>query len=302
MSMRRFAGAMLAPDMALDQGLLLLEEVEYVEAQVVKAVWPTLQARRFMPVTRLPNAGYMWAKHYTETDMGPATITQYGDAEAEDVTIYEEDRLLIPIIEKDFFINWRHLLASRNFGEPLDTMYAENAGRQVAEAEDQLLLTGETPLFPALGLEELSTATGRLTQASAGNWPANAFTDIKNSLSQIQSAGFRMPFVMIAPVALVKCLYDQITNTLGTYYTFVLDNYVSAIYEDDLLFSSVDGSDSVLIVKSDPMNFDIVQAMPPTVGWYERKKGNMHGWIREAVVGRIKRPTSIVEITGVNCA
>jgi uncharacterized linocin/CFP29 family protein len=109
-----------------------------------------------------------------------------------------------------------------------------------------------------------------------------------------------MPFVLIGPVAEIKKLDGQLTNTEMTYRSFLLKNgLVSSIIESTNVYASDCGQDSVLLVQPSAMNFDLVQAMQPRVGWWEYKDGNMYGYVRECVVPRIKRPTSIVEITGV---
>ena len=92
-----------------DEGILTMEEVQFVEQQIVQAIRPVLQARKIMPITKYPNAGYFFAKWYEETDMGRASVTMYGDTQSGDTPIYEDKDVKIPIVSKDFKIRWRDI-------------------------------------------------------------------------------------------------------------------------------------------------------------------------------------------------
>ena len=52
----------------------------------------------------------------------------------------------VPMIHKEFAIDIRNLEASRRFGDGLDVSGAEEAGRVVAEAYDDLVLNGNTTI------------------------------------------------------------------------------------------------------------------------------------------------------------
>ncbi len=159
----------------MDTGRLTLEEVEYIDNRVVETVRPLLVGRRLFPVYTLPNAGFLTVKSYRRTDMSAAKISLYGQPGNKDRTEKTAFTITVPVIEKEFEINWRDIEAARGQNISIDVQEAENAARQVAEDEDLLLITGEHTGFKALGVEGLATATGRNT-ASGGDWSANAFT------------------------------------------------------------------------------------------------------------------------------
>lgn len=77
------------------------------------------------------------------TDMEPATVSLDGLAETEgDRQEFELNSLPLPITHKDFYINLRTLMASRERGESLDTTQIRTAGRLIAETVESMLFNG----------------------------------------------------------------------------------------------------------------------------------------------------------------
>jgi uncharacterized linocin/CFP29 family protein len=66
----------------------------------------------------------------------------------------------------------------------LDTANAESAALVVAQKKDRLILNGEISGESMLGIEGLTTATRRQTQASGGSWATapNALDDVRISV------------------------------------------------------------------------------------------------------------------------
>ena len=285
----------------LEQGTLTLEEYRYVEAKIVETIKPRLIGRRLFAPTKLSDAGWMNYKYYKETDMSQAMISMWGETESKDKVVLDPENLDIPIIHKDFWLHWREVLAGRHRGEGLDVTNARNAARQVAEEEDKLLMSGQYTGWSAMGIEGLCNATGRLAQASAGAWPANAIADINAARAQLQAQGFvDVDMVMVGPVAEIKKLDGQVANTAFTYRKFLLQNeLVSAVYESTSVFAANGDEDSVLLVVPGIENFTVVIAQDVKTWLWQGKSMNYHGKVYEALVPVIKRPTSICEITNV---
>lgn len=287
-----------------DQGILTREEMEWVDTQIVETIKPVTIGRQLFKVVRAANdGGVMFAKTYTEVDMSDASITLHGAAQADDIVLKTYSELPIPVIQKNFKIQWRDLAASRREGQGLDAESIKQAARKVLEVEERMLLTGEYTGFPAMGINGLVNSAGTAAAAS-GNWPANAIDDVNTARAALQGYGFvGMPFDLIGSPEMIKCLDDQLPTTEITYRMFLLRNgLVNRIFESAYLHATDGGTDSVLLTQSDPMNFDAVEAMPPRVGRWEYKDGNIYGYLRECIVPRIKRPLSIYEITDVVCS
>jgi len=287
-----------------DEGILLREEMEYVDRVIIETIKPALIARQIFPLTKVSDdGGVMWVTTPEEVDMSDASLTLHGAAQADDVSLYWTHEHVVPVIQKNFKIQWRDLAASRRLGQDLYTQQVRQAARKVQELEERLLLTGEYTGFPAMGINGLLTSAGT-SAAASGNWPANAIADINTARSQLQADGFvGMPFDLIAPPAMVKCLDAQLPQTEITYRMFLLKNrLVNRIFESAYLFAANGGQDSALLIQTSRDNFDLVQAMPPRVGRWEYKDGNIYGYLRECITPRIKREESIYEITDLVCS
>jgi len=290
---------------AADQGLLTEEEMIYIETKVLETFRDVLVARKIFPVRNIGQGGGAQVyRHYDEEDPSEAAITMTGKAQVEDHPEKTAHDINIPVIHKEFFLNWRDIASSRRVGPGLIDDCIRTATRMVAEAEDRLLISGECPAWAALGLEGLFTATGRTNNASIGNWPANAVADINVARAALQAAGFvGIEPVLIGPPALVKCLDGLIANTADTYRTALLDNgLVSAIYESSRAFADDCGVDSVVLVVPGEGNFWAVQDLPLEVNlWYDKTK-NVYGTVRETIAPVIGRAAAIAEINTVVCA
>jgi hypothetical protein len=92
----------------------------------------------------LPNAMGKTVYEYEKlSDMLPANISLDGMTRGEnDTQEVSLAGLPIPITHKDFFLNLRHLMASRNRGEGLDVTQSRTAGRLVGESIEQQLVQG----------------------------------------------------------------------------------------------------------------------------------------------------------------
>ena len=290
---------------ATDQGILTEEEMIFIDETVLETFRYQLQARNIFPIRQIAqNGGAQVYRYYDETDPSAAQISMTGKAQTDDHPEKEPHDINIPVIHKEFFLNWREIASSRRVGPGLIEDCVRTATRVVAEAEDRLLISGECPAWAALGLEGLFTATGRTNNASTGNWPANAVADINVARAALQAAGFvGLQPVLIGPPALVKCLDGLIANTAKTYKTALLENnLVSGIIETPNAYAADCGVDSVVLVVPGEGNFWAVQDLPLEVHlWYDKQQ-NVYGTIRETIAPVVGRPLSIAEINTITCA
>lgn len=282
-----------------DTGKLTYEEIKYVEETIVEAIHEHLIGRDIFPLVVGPDAGHFEYKYYEELDMGQASISRYGVAQSDDITMYPDHEVTLPVIDKTFYIQWRDILASRHQGPSLLEQYPRNAARQIAEEEDKLLLSGEYTGWPALGIVGLRGSAG--STSAAGAWPANAIANVNTARIALEAAGFiNIQPIMIGQPGQIKCLDQQLTGTALTYRQFLLDNnLIRAIYETRNLFSAAGAQTSVLVVVPGKENFYMVEAMPPTVTWWFDKMSNAYGHVKEVVAPVIARGSAIHEITGV---
>ena len=282
----------------MDTGRLTDEEILYIDDRVVETVKPLLVARRLFPVFTLPNAGFMTVRGYKRSNMSAARISLHGQTGSKDRTEKAAFDITVPVIDKEFDILWRELEASRSNGIPLDLQDAENAARKVAEDEDKLLITGEHTGFRALGVEGLATATGRNTKASAGAWPANSLTDLSAAIAELEADGHMGPYAAVLRSSWAAKLRALVTNTAVKWIEVVRDLFTAGIYVSDSLFTSGGLTTNGLVVEPSQENFELVVGKDLEVRKQEDVHGNMHCVVREVVAPRVKRPTSICELTG----
>jgi uncharacterized linocin/CFP29 family protein len=282
----------------MDTAQLTDEELLYIDSRVVEAVRPVLVGRRLFPVFTLPHAGFITVRGYKRTDMSQARISLYGQGKNKDRSIKTAFDITVPVIHKEFTINWRDLEASRNAGLPLDAQDAENAARQCAEEEDKLLLTGEYTGWRALGIEGLATATGRNTKASAGAWPANSLTDLSAAIGELEADGHTGPYAAILRSSWAAKLRALVSNTATKWIDVVKDLFAAGIYVSDSVYSSAGATTSALVVEPSQENFEMVIGRDLSTFTKQDEDMNLQCKVHEVVAPRIKRPTSICELTG----
>jgi len=281
----------------LETGELTDEELRYIDERVVQTVDPVLVARQLFPVFNLGHAGFTTVRGYKKTSMGQATIDMQGITKSRDRVELTAFNINVPVIHKEYKLYWRDIIASRRGGLPIETINAEDAARQVAEEEDKLLITGEYTGWRALGIEGLATATGRNTKASAGAWPANCITDINAAIAELEADGHLGPYGLILRSSWNRKLPTLISNT-GIFYLEKILELVSKIFVSDSLYSSAGATTSALIVEPSQENFEMAIGQDITTFNQQDEDMNINGKIYEVVAPRIKRPTSICEITG----
>src|SRR5690606_33562787 len=77
------------------------------------------------------------------SDFDEADVSFDGDTDpTSDRPNFEKDVVPVPVIAKDFRLNWRQLAASRERGDPLDTTGAELAARKVRDRLQKLITLG----------------------------------------------------------------------------------------------------------------------------------------------------------------
>lgn len=290
----------------LATGQLTDDELKYIDTKIVETVRPLLVGRKLFPTVAIGGAGPRQIHFYTETDMGQALIDMEGQEESHDAVSLTESYIKLPIIHKEFTLLWRDILARRSLGQALDTQHASNAARQVAEEEDKLLLSGENLLWRCLGIQGMTSITGRNTEASAGSWAtqANIFTDINDAIEELETDGYYGPYKLICTPAMRKVMRVLVTNNDE----WVIDRIAEILggsKEDSILVSTSivaadDGlADSAIVCQPGADNFDLVVGADVQNRIREENNGNLWGRVWEAVVPRFKRPASICEITTV---
>lgn len=185
----------------------------------------------------------------------------------------------VPVVSKDFVINWRQLDASRRKGEPLDVTAAGIASRRVRERLQKLITTGlgsgpgANPVDGTTGqsIPSLTTAANRLTY-NIGDWNATSanptIEDVRGMLNAAYAENFFGPFYLYVPKNFWAGLQKDYNDTKGE------KTYIERIlaYEDiesvRPLDSLADGA--VVMVQMTEDVIDLTEAQAPTTVQWEK--------------------------------
>lgn len=155
------------------------------------------------------------------SDFDDAEISFDGDAAPQkDRPNFERQVIPVPVIAKDFSMNWRQLEASRSRGEPLDTTAAGLATRKVRDKLQDLITNGfgKGPgANPASGTDGqsipgLTNAGNRLQVTLSTNWDDSGATIVDDVLRMLQTA--------------------YASNLFGKFFIYVPKNYWAQLQED----------------------------------------------------------------------
>jgi uncharacterized linocin/CFP29 family protein len=170
--------------------LLTADEWVEIENQVLQAARYPLKVveefRRRGQVRPLGSVGSLEARWYVSSDITPASVNMTGRGRAErDVPEVRPASVPVPVIFKDFAIDWRTLEASRRMGDGLDMTTLVEAVRVVAEGYEGIVVGGSTAVTlngtPIYGLR---THPNRNTD-TAGNYGGGDWGTLNNIVPTI---------------------------------------------------------------------------------------------------------------------
>lgn len=154
------------------------------------------------------------------SDMDSAEVSFDGDtAPQKDRPNFQRDTIPVPVIAKDFTINWRQLEASRTRGEPLDVTAAGIAARKVRDKIQDLFVNGFDNGPDGNSIPGLLTASGALSvSGAAAAWDdsgADPVGDTKKLLMTAYAANLFGPFNLYVPKNYWAALQDDYSSQKG---------------------------------------------------------------------------------------
>ncbi len=144
------------------------------------------------------------------TDVNDAIVSMSGIARStDDRPDFSLDAIPLPIIHKDWDLDLRHLQASRNKGESLDSMQNRVAGRKVAERLEKILFAGYDGKFGGYTVYGFLNHpnTNAVTFGTNGAWDAAAKTgadimaDVVSMVKKLEEDKFFGPYWLYIPSA-----------------------------------------------------------------------------------------------------
>lgn len=290
--------------MSRKDSLLTAQQWKTIDAEVVTAARAAVQGRRvFAGATKtLNDPGVITLEYNEQTGMSAATISLLGEdggAQA-DRTDKMPKTLQIPVLEKDWELPWRIKLAGdRNptaLG-PLDVEQATEAAVKVVELEEELLSTGKGPWKGLLNATGIQTyAGGAWSAATDAGWEARA-NDLAEAIFKLQDKnmyGVNGRYqVLVNPKQWAQM--HKVKATAGGRAAASSLNELQAQF-DFIPWAKVT-ADKVYVRDPSPLNADLIIGFDLQNVELPKTGLNFRGRTHEGLITRVKRPTSIVEVT-----
>ncbi|MCF6094116.1 bacteriocin family protein [Microaerobacter geothermalis] len=193
--------------------------------------------------------------------------------------------LTIPLIYKDFILYWRDLEQAKTLHLPIDLSAAANAAAQCSLLEDSLIFHGSDDF----GLPGLMNVNGRLTHIR-GDWmeSGNAFQDVVDARNKLLQHGHTGPYAMVVSPELYSLLHRVHKGTNVLEIEHVRELITEGVYQSPVLKAGTG-----VIMSTGSHNMDLAIAEDMDTAYLDHENMNHVFRVYEALVLRIKRPTSI---------
>lgn len=270
-----------------DQAPLTPEQWRHIDDVVVQTARRQLVGRRLLPIYGPLGAGALAVQIRRISPPGDAAIGLTGQEEAQ-ITTDDSDFIPIPILYRDFVVNWRNIEQARQFGTPLDLSQAAAAAAAVARREDELIFLGNQKL----GHMGLLNASGRTT-VPLGDWnqPAGAFNSVVSAVTKLGAQGFFGPYAIAASPGLFVHL-NRIFDNTG-----VLEiEQVRRLAQAGVFLSPVLPEPTAVVVSVGAENLDLAVAQDMVTAYLQVENLNHYFRVFEAVTLRIKQPAAIATL------
>lgn len=163
----------------------------------------------------IPNAlGVLQLIWQTSGDLEEAEVSMTGLPESDaDQLEFGLSSMPIPMIHKEFNLDLRQLMVSRNGGMPLDTTMAEIAMRKVAEKVEQIVFAGLN-IAPNLGqvyglLNHPNRTTGSVTASWATGTGAQIVADFIRATTALNAKNMFGPYMVFVSTAVFMRLSED---------------------------------------------------------------------------------------------
>jgi uncharacterized linocin/CFP29 family protein len=259
-----------------------------LDAAVVAAAKQVLVGRRFLPFTGPLGSGAQVIPVDSLTDAGGGGVSVFGEAEAAAVRLAARCWLQLPLLYKNFRLQWRDLETQRQFGAALDMAPAYAAGAACARLEDELIFSGAE----GLGLPGLLSAEGRLT-VKGGDMkkPGQPLKALGQAISQLLQAGSLEPYALVLHPEAYTYLFSIHPETGRLEYELIRERCQAGVFQ-----SSAVPADKGAVISVHAHQLDLVVGLDMVCGYLGPEKLNHLLRVMETVALRIRKPSAICTI------
>ena len=232
----------------------------------------------------LPNGmAHTFLQYQNLSNITPATVSMTPARRSDfDRPVFDINGIPLPVVHKDFMLDTRQLLASKQGNMPLDTTMIEASAREVAEVTEKLFLgTYGTYAFGGGTLYGLTNFPSRLTKtmtAPTGTNESVTLTEVLDMVQKSQDALHYGPWVLYVSPNWGKYLDDDYILTGGNVATMTLRERLAKIDGISAVRTAyfLTGYTMVLV----QMTSDVIQAVNgmeiQTVQWEEKGGFEVH--------------------------
>ena len=261
------------------------EQHQRLESEILKEMRRSLTARRFIDVFGPIGAGLETVSYETYGADALAEADLEGGHDVRVIQAESEVYGRIPLIYKDFVLDWRDVELSRSLGSPLDVTRAVRAAHFLSHREEDLVYNGKADL----GIEGLLNAENRL-RVKKLDWKqfGNAYLNIREATLALLAANHHRPYAAV----LSPQLYAELLKADKDIPVIEIDS-ITRLCEDGVFQSPALAPEQAVVVSSGPENLDLAIAEDVNVAYLGRENMNYKFQVYECLVLRIKRPTAI---------
>jgi uncharacterized linocin/CFP29 family protein len=253
--------------------------------------------------------GLVMSQYETISDMDPALVSMSGTAAGRNDRVdFALNSVPVPIIHKDFSLNIRHLMASRNLvpgggAANIDTTQVQTASRLVQEGVENMIFNGNTIVVNGAAIYGLTTHPQRNIIATSQPWttPSNIYPSITAAIGALVADRFYGPYmVYVSNTQYVQMLAPEGVDVFSTVLNRVLST--PRIMGVSPTFALADHN--LIVVSMTRATIDAIEAVSLTpVQWNEQGGMIINYKVMTAFVPRIKADANgncgVVHHTGV---
>ena len=194
-----------------------------------------------------------------------------------DQLVFDTKSIPLPLIHKDFFFDARHLAASRNNGQPLDTTTAEAAAIKCAEYLENMFFNGANTFTYGGGtIYGATDFTSRNIVALAGGWDDSSTSgaEIVSMVRDMKQASIDDrhfgPWVLFIPTAYETKLdadYDTTRGNTIRQRILAIDGITDIVVSDWL------STDNVLLIELNTQTIRLIDGIAVTVLEWQTEGG-----------------------------
>ncbi len=272
-----------------DQAPLTDEEWHRIDDAVISVARRNLVGRRFLTLTGPVGAGVQSIPAGTFGDHEEAQISLFGAEEKSPISVQKRRYVPLPLLYRDFAVNWRDLESYRRDRQPEIATSASIAASLVAAMEDRVILNG----YDEYGQQGFLNAEGR-QQLALGDWnaPGGAFNAIVGAVQALVAAGFQGPYTVVVPPQLLAALTRVFSNT-GVLEIDQVRNLVGGgVYMTQNL-----PAHTAVVVAAGVENMELIIGQDMTVAFLETTSMEHRFRVLETLHLHIKRPRSVVVLS-----